>query len=174
MLKDKDLREFRPTYRYSNGKEITLQTLQNAIKDIAMQYQIPVAFYNDQIKSGGVFNSQVTDCIVIYHPEHRNDYYKIAISVQYQGTMAFVSAQDFGESKNLKKLNARGAAGSALKQGWNNAGREGNWSPGMSLVGGAIGGTVGVIRSLGGSKAKQEEENRYYGALVQILDEVIQ
>lgn len=173
MLKEKDLREFRPTYRYPNGTGITLQSIQNAIRNKANQYQIPVAFASEKIKSGGMLNSTVEDCLILYHPEHQKDYYNIAISIKRQGTMAFVSANDFGESKNLKKINAKSAAGSALKQGWKNAGKEGNWSPGMSLVSGAIGGAVGALRSLGGSKGKQEEENNYYGALMQILDEVI-
>lgn len=173
MIKDKDLRELRQTYCYRDGREVTLQRIQDAIREVSEQYQIPISFYNDQIKSGGMLNSQVTECLVLYHPDHRDDYFKIAISVRYEGTMAYVSTQDFGVSKNMKKLNAREVAVSALKQGSNDAKKEGNWSPGMSLMSGVIGGTVGALRSLGGSKAKQETENRYYASLMQILEEVI-
>ena len=173
MIKDKDLREFRQTYCYRDGSGVTLQGIQEAIKGNSERYQIPISFYNDQIKTGGMLNSNTVDCLVLYHPEHRNDYFKIAISIRYEGTMAYVSTRDFGESKNMKKLNARAVAGNALKQGWKDAGKEGNWSPGMSMMSGAIGSAVGALRSLGGSKAKQEEENRYYSSLLQILEEVI-
>lgn len=173
MIKEKELREFRPTYKYSDGTEITLQTIQNALEDKANEYQIPIAFYEEQIKYGGMLSSSMVDCIVLYHPEHRNDYYKIAISIKRQGTMAFISAYEFGESKNLKKLGARAGAGAAMKYGLKNISGGDKGVPGLSLVGGAIGGAVGLLRSVGGSKAKQEQENYYYGAITQIIDEVI-
>ena len=50
MIKEKELREFRPTYKYPDGTGITLQTIQNALKDKANEYQIPIAFYEEQIK----------------------------------------------------------------------------------------------------------------------------
>jgi len=173
MLKEKELREFCSTYQFSKGEEMTLQRIQDEIEKKSQQYEVPIAFYGEQIKSGGILNSTIDDCIVIYHPEHQKDYYKIAVCIRYQGKIAFVSFNDFGESKNLKKLSARNAAGSAVKQGWSNAGRNGNYSPGMSLTMGLMGGAIGALRSIGGSKAKQEAENNYYAALMQIIDEVM-
>ena len=76
MIKADTLREFRPSVRYKDGSGITLQTVQSAIKDAAQSMGIPVAFYAEQVKSGGLFNSSVEDCIVTYHPEHQNDYLK--------------------------------------------------------------------------------------------------
>ena len=178
MIKEKDLREFRKTYQYPDGTAITLQTIQNALEDKANEYQIPIAFYDEQIKSGGMLSSSIVDCIVLYHPEHRNDYYKIAISIKRQGTMAFVSSYEFGESKNMKKLGARAGAATAMKSGLKGIGGVTQGAPGVSraiggIIGGSIGGAVGLLRSIGGSKSKQEEENYYYGAITQILDEVI-
>ena len=54
MIKADTLREFRPSVRYKDGSGITLQTVQEAIKDCAQGMGIPVAFYSDQVKSGGV------------------------------------------------------------------------------------------------------------------------
>lgn len=173
MIKEKELREFRPTYKYTDGNAITLQTIQNALEDKANEYQVPIAFYEEQIKFGGMLSSSTVDCIVLYHPEHRNDYYKVAISIKRQGTIAFVSTNEFGESKNMKKLGARAGAGAAMKYGIKNIGGGDKGVPGLSLVGGAIGGAVGLLRSIGGSKAKQEAENYYYGAVLQIIEEVI-
>ena len=101
MIKADTLREFRPSVRYKDGSGITLQTVQEAIKDCAQGMGIPVAFYSDQVKSGGLFNSSVEDCIVMYHPEHQNDYFKFCIRVGRQGTYAFVSVNDFGQSKQM-------------------------------------------------------------------------
>lgn len=55
MIKADELREFRPVVRYRDGSNITLQTVQEALKDCAQGMGIPVAFYNDQVKSGGMF-----------------------------------------------------------------------------------------------------------------------
>lgn len=103
MIKADTLREFRPSVRYKDGNGITLQTVQEAIKDCAQGMGVPVAFYNEQVKSGGLFNSSVEDCIVMYHPEHQNDYFKFCIRVGRQGTYAFVSVNDFGQSKQMAK-----------------------------------------------------------------------
>ena len=81
MIKDKDLREFRPTVRYQGGQEITLKTVKEAIADCAAKFGIPVAFSSDQVKSGGLLNSSIEDCIVMYHPEHERDYFKFCIRV---------------------------------------------------------------------------------------------
>lgn len=51
MIKADELREFRPVVRYRDGNQITLQTVQEAIKDCAQGMGIPVAFYTDQVKS---------------------------------------------------------------------------------------------------------------------------
>lgn len=173
MIKEKDLNVFRDTYRYPNGSTITLQGIQSQLQSCASGYQIPIAFYSDQVKSGGLLNAQAEECLVIHHPAHLNDYYKIVITIKRQGTMAFVATYSYGESKNKNKLSAGSAAGASLKAGWKAAGKEGNWSPGMSLVTGLAGGAFHALKSLGGNKAKQEEEQLYYSALVQILDEVI-
>ena len=172
MIKQEELREFRPVYRYAEGGDITLQTIQNAIKETAAKYGVPVAFSADQIKSGGLFNKTIDDCIVLYHPDHAKDYYRIAISIKRQGTIAFVHANDFGESKNLKKLEARGQSKEAFKGAMR--ADASSMSVGADSYGAQLlkSGFKALV-SLGGSKAKQEEENTYYSALMMILDEVI-
>lgn len=173
MIKEKELYALRDTYRYPNGSTISLQGLQNQLQSCAAGYQIPVAFYNDQVKSGGLLNAQGEECLVMHHPAHLNDYMKIVFVIKRQGTMAFVATYAYGESKNKNKLNAAGAAGASLKAGWEAAGKEGNWSPGLSIVSGLAGGAINALKSLGGSKGKQGEEQLYYSALVSIVEEVI-
>lgn len=45
MIKADELREFRPVVRYRDGNQITLQTVQEAIKDCAQGMGIPVTIY---------------------------------------------------------------------------------------------------------------------------------
>ena len=91
MIKIDELREFRPTYRFEDGASISLEAVQNALATEAEKHDVPVAFYADQVKSGSLFNKQIEDCIVMYHPEHRYDYFTFCIRVQHQGSMAYVA-----------------------------------------------------------------------------------
>lgn len=159
MIKADTLREFRPSVRYKDGSGITLQTVQSAIKDAAQGMGIPVAFYAEQVKSGGLFNSSVEDCIVMYHPEHQNDYFKFCIRVGRQGTYAFVSVNDFGQSKQMAKADRAEFAKQDRK------GKSMSYKVG-SMIGAGI-------ANIGKSKQKLEEEQMYYQCVFDIFDEII-
>ena len=159
MIKADELREFRPQVRYQNGEGITLSTVQEAIKDCAMKMGIPVAFRGDQVKSGGLFNSSVEDCLVMYHPEHERDYFKFCIRVKRQGVYAFVSINDFGQSKQMNK------AGYAESYKADRKGQSMSYKVG-SMIGQGI-------MTIGKSKAKLEEEHMYYQCVFDIFDEIV-
>ena len=79
MIKEKELRDFRPDFQYKNGREITLDFVREKL-EIAMQNaSAPIAFVRDQIKIGGIFNSNTVDCLVMYHPEHTKDYFTMVM-----------------------------------------------------------------------------------------------
>lgn len=159
MIKADELREFRPTYQYKDGESITLEAVQSAMAEEAQKNGIPIAFYSEQVKSGGMFNKTIEDCLVMYHPDHRNDYFSFCIRVQKQGSMAFIAVNDFGSSKQMDKY-ARSEYAKEDRRGKD-----------MSYK---IGSMIGSgIRNLGKSKQKYEEEQNYYNALQSILDDVI-
>jgi hypothetical protein len=159
MIKADDLREFRPTVRYKDGSGLTLRAVQDAIQDCAQGMGIPVAFYTEQVKSGGVFNKTVEDCIVMYHPKHQNDYFKFCIRVSKQGNYAFVAVNDFGQSKQMKK------AGRA------DAYKEDRKGQSMSYK---VGSMIGQgITTLGKSKQKLEQEQNYYQCVFDIFDDIV-
>lgn len=166
MIKADDLREFRPQVRYQNGESITLTTVQDAIKDCAMRMGIPVAFTSDQVKSGGLFNSNIDDCLVMYHPEHERDYFRFCIRIRRQGSYAFVDIHEFGTSKQMNKAYRSELAKESVK-GYFKAGNE--YDTGK-MIGQAIGGALG---SIGKSKAKLEEEQMYYQCVFDIFDEIV-
>lgn len=159
MIKADVLGEFRPSVRYKDGDGITLQVVQDAIEECAQTMGIPVAFYDEQVKSGGLFNSAVEDCIVLYHPEHRNDYFKFCIRVGRQGTYAFVSVNDFGQSKQMAKAERAEFAKQDRK------GKPMSYKMG-SIIGAGI-------ANIGKSKQKLEEEQMYYQCVFDIFDEII-
>lgn len=153
MINGEHLREFRPVYRYKDGANITLSIILEELNSAAIRYGIPVAIKYDQVKSGGMFNKKVEDCLVLYHPEHPKDYYNVCIRVQRQGNIAFVAVNDFGNSKNEVKA---GSAAGAIKGG------------NLGVVGSAITNAI-----FGPKKSKVEAEHNYYASLIDLFDEVI-
>ncbi len=80
--------------------------------------------------------------------------------------MAFVSVDNYGTSKNAVKLmygnNARSDFKTAIfSKNENESGK---------ALGRAIGGD---LRSIGGSKAKVHEEELWYGAMTQIIRDIV-
>lgn len=159
MIKADELREFRPVVRYRDGSEITLQAVQNALEAAANSIGIPVAFYEDRVKSGGIFNKTIENCIVLYHPEHQYDYFKFCIRIATEGSYAFISCNDFGQSKQMNKADRVEAY------------KEDRRGKSMSYKVGSIIGQG--ISSIGKSKQKLEEEQNYYNCISDILDDVI-
>lgn len=162
MIKADELREFRPTVRYANGDGINLGTVYQAINDCAMNMGIPVAFKSDQVKSGGLFNSVVEDCLVLYHPQHEKDYYNFCIRVSHQGNIAFVSVNDFGNSR----LEGNAGSKAYLKDTMRNG-------SGAEKVGALIGAGARRLIKGGANKQKMEQEQQYYACLVDIFDQII-
>ena len=159
MIKIDELREFRPDVYYKDGTDVTLQSVQAAIMRYAQDRGIPIAAYTDQVKSGNILNKSIEDCIVLYHPEHRSDYFKFCVRVKHQGNYAFVSIMDFGTSKQMKKA------------GQTEAYKESRQGQSLSFkIGSLIG--QGLV-SIGKSKTKLEEEQNYYTCITDIFDEII-
>lgn len=162
MIKADDLREFRPQYRYTDGLDITLATVQAVIKEAAAERGLPVAFKPDQVKSGSLFSPTIENCVVLYHPEHENDYYKICIRVSYQGNCAFVSINDFGKSRLEGNAGSRDFLKETLKHG-----------SGAEKVGALIGAGARRIIKGGANKVKFEQEQQYYTCIADLFDDVI-
>ena len=155
MLKMDDLQEERAdvAYKVEKGVNVTLSNIQELIQKVADEYQIPVAFGEGQIKSGGMFNKTVSDCITMWHPDHPTDYFRNAITLRKQGLMNYVSIFYFGKSKQLGNQISADMAGEYLREG--KLGR-------AALTG---------IMSIGKNKQKHQEENDYYHALKEVFNE---
>lgn len=171
MIRDKDIVENLYSLKTFDSN-INLDTIKSAIQNAAAQYGVPVTFANDQLKVGGLLNSETRPCLIVCHPEHLKDYFKFVISIHQNSGMTFINCSTFGQSKNMNKLVARKQAGAVMKQGIKNALKEGNWSPGLSLTTGALISGAKALQSLGGSKAKKEAEQNYYDAILAIFEQL--
>ena len=124
MIRADELQEFRPQVRYENPKGLNLGLLQNAIRRSAEGLGIFVAFRDDQVKSGGIFNSTVEDCVVMYHPDHERDYFKFCIRVKQEGIYTYVNVNVCGQSTQMRKQNVADFAREDRKDGEDREGKE--------------------------------------------------
>ena len=51
--------------------------------------------------------ANVEDCIVLFHPDHKRDYFTFAIRVAHRGSSAIISIDGFGRSKLMKADESR-------------------------------------------------------------------
>lgn len=165
MIKEKELREMRERVRFQDGKGITLHAIRDALAEYFNEAEIPVKFYFDQIKFGGLISNSTGDCLVLCHPDHMTDYYKIAVQVKHQGKFAYVSVNDFGTSKLL------GNQGSAdyLKQVL-------SFNSGAAVsekIGALIGAGARALVKGGVNKQKLEEEQDWYAFVSEAFDDII-
>lgn len=136
--------EWMPQVRWPNGNDVNLALIQSRIQEEADENGIPVAFQEDQLKVGGFLSSQREDILIMYNPDHPNDYLRFAIRVMHQGKYAFMHVYNLGGSKNFRDDN-RAAAGSTFKK---------------------------IANALGGHNAKLQAEENYYTILRDCLENV--
>lgn len=146
---EKDLStEWIPQVRFPNGNNVNLVTLRAAIEDEAAKNGIPVAFREDQLKVGGLFSKQMEDILIMFNPEHANDYLKFLVRVQHMGNYAFMHVYNLGGSKNYRNSNLA-----------------------------SVGGTIGAVTKIGGlftgANAKLQAEEQYYTILADVLGNVV-
>lgn len=131
--------------RFPNGENVNLATTRELIQEQADENGIPVAFREDQLKVGGLFSSEREDILIMYNPEHPNDYLNFAIRVTHQGKYAFMQVYNLGGSKNFKNDN-KAYGGSTFKK---------------------------LTNLIGGHNQKLEAEENYYAILRDCLANVV-
>lgn len=147
MIKAAELKDTgKPGYRVKG--DITLKTLKSELKWINQEeYELPIRFYFDQIKSGGLFNSSVDKCLILENWEHPSDYFKYCITIRKQGKLTMVMMNYYGLSKLTGKAN------------WTEARRRN----------GTLGGII--INAISGvNQADLQEEYDYYGMIEEMFE----
>lgn len=149
MLKEKQLND--DINKFKTSVICTQQEAKTKIEHICAENEVPVSIEFDTLKIGSFLNSRELDCLVISHPEHQRDYYKIVVAL---GGFEVIMAST-GTSKQMKKQ----ALADANKQ----------WRKGRSMsekVGNVIGSAIWMI---GKSKDKLAQEQAYYNALIEVV-----
>jgi len=153
MLKLKEL-ESMGNVTFGNAEGVTYDNIKAAISDLAAQNQVPVAFYQDEAREGGMFSNTVP-VLVAYHPEHRSDYYNMAIVLTKQGTYGSVAVYAAGRSKQMDKF-ARSEANKEIRRGQSLSYKLGNAA-------------VSGLMNMGKNKQKLQEEQAYYEIILDII-----
>ena len=149
MLKEKQLNN--DLTKSKTSMMCSIGEAKQKIEKMASENQIPISIENDTIKVGSLFNSKTLDCLVISHPEHSRDYYRIVVILAV-GSVMMAST---GVSKQMKKF-AVSENAKAQRKGKSMSYKIGN------MVGSSI-------WSLGKSKNKLEAEQAYYDALFEVI-----
>lgn len=162
-IKAKELQQFRPIIRYSNGDDVTLARLEQELTIAARAIELPVMIEQADVSYGLLQGS--VPCLVLTHPDHQYDYLKFCVQIRMQGSNALVSVHTFGNSRQLKKeaiANERTGAGTALLFG------------GAAGIGYALGaGLRKAANAVGKNRSSLEIERLWYAQVSEIFDQII-
>lgn len=111
----------KPSVRYSaeNAQILSVEVAKKLLEDVNEEkYGLPITVMIDQVKSGGLFNSSVEDCVIIRNNEHSSDYFSYCLTIQKQGKMAYLSVYYYGMStltaKRRQSEERKGSLGGML------------------------------------------------------------
>ena len=140
----------------------TLEELMKIILASMQEKNIPCGAKYVQIKTGNIFNSSIENACMLYHPEHREDYFNYVFVFKQQGNMGRlyiyrggVSTQYSKEQFNqkMKGVSGTGVIGLLAKTG--------------SLA-------ARGINAIGKDKGKLQDEQLYYSSFEQNIVDTFQ
>ena len=131
--------------RFPDGNGIKLADVQARLRDECDSNGIPVDFRTDVLKTGGMFNKQSEDILVLYNTEHPTDYLQFLIRITYQGKYAFMDVFKVGSSKNYRNSNVA-ASGSTIRK---------------------------LANVISGTSSKLQEEENFYTILTDCFENII-
>lgn len=150
MIKEKELNNDLETIR--TGRQYTsLEEVRDVILDLARANQTAVEIIFDTVKTKGILRSQELPCLILAHPDHKKDYYKMVVLVG-NGEITIAST---GISKQMKKFDIA-EANKQIRSGKS-----------MSFKVGNI--LTSSLFTLGKNKDKLAEETEYYNMLAGIV-----
>ena len=104
MLRKDSIREWGdfPSAIRVKGR-ITLDMIQAALSNEESGLPtigIPVKYEREQIQSGGLFNKQVEDCLLVKNANHMTDYFHFVFTVRTTGAVTTIGVYYTGYSPN--------------------------------------------------------------------------
>lgn len=155
MYKEKDLEDLVDPILISGEGPTDADGIRKALAEIAEANSVPFVYDYDQMKFGGLFNSEVASALIIKHPEHPRDYYGIMVAVQHTPEGPFAHFYSVGKSKQMKKF-AISEKGKQQRKGQSLSFKVGNMA-------------VAELMSLGKSKDKLAAEQEWYDTITSVI-----
>lgn len=109
MYNREELLNIRKSFRLLGPEGMSIEILEAHAAEFSEKFGVALAWETDQIDNDGAMQ----DCLVLFNPDHKDDYYKIVVDFEVPGMLAALSASVTGESAN--GINRAGAV--ALMQG---------------------------------------------------------
>ena len=162
MYKAKDLEDLMQPMCISNenASAVTIESIKHIVSDMAEENSIPYCLESNEVKYGGLLNSEVVPALIITHPEHSRDYYGIMVAVQNDSGATYVHVYSIGKSKQMKKF-AISEIGKQQRKGQS-----------LSFKVGSL--AVQGLMSIGKSKDKLKAEQAWYDAIIAIIDSIME
>ena len=149
MIKEKELNN--DLERIAVGRVCSLAEARSDLLSMAQENSIPITLDMDSVKTKGFLHSQEIPCLVISHPDHRNDYYKIVLLIGDGEIMTGTT----GVSKQMKKFDVS-EANRQMRKGKSMSFKIGN------LV-------ANSLLTLGKNKEKLAQETAYYETIFAMI-----
>ena len=104
MISVSELRDIHPIVCYTpKGDSVTFEAIKNLINRTAKAHGITVAFDYDEVSSNEGGTNVIEDCLVIFHPKHRHDFFNVIFRIRREGDKAFIIKSEYGISAQLEK-----------------------------------------------------------------------
>lgn len=145
MIKEKELNNDLETFKV--GQVYSLVEARGVLLELAQANEVAIEIATDTVKTKGFFNSQEIPCLVISHPDHKNDYYRIVVLVG-NGEIMVAST---GVSKQMKKFDIA-EANKQMRKGKSMSFKVGNM-------------VTSSLFTIGKNKDKMAEEKAYYDTI---------
>lgn len=173
----------REPVRYMDGSEVTYDSIKQRLEEVVEQYGIPVSVETAEMNYG-IFGDKGVPCLVVVHPDHRDDYFKFCILKKEIGKTCTVEVNSYGKSTQLKRedyanntkiFDGRGTAGTASGLLFGGAVGAG-FAIGSAVTGIAGAGVKAIgkgINALLRNPNALESEKMWYQTVCSIFDSVI-
>jgi len=99
MVDAAKLHEIHPIHCYSpKGDTVSFKAIRNLLEKTAKDFGVPIAFCLEEITSEDRGSLVIEDCLVVYHPKHRQDYYSVIFRIRRERESAFIQKNVYGRS----------------------------------------------------------------------------
>lgn len=121
-IREKELAAYSDPIRMIDDDTTGFEAIDASLKSTAEMYGAEIEVWKDGVERG-TFDMNPISCLVLCHPEHKNDYFRFCITRKVQGKTCLVQIYTLGKStqmsleafqKNTRAFDGSGVRGTAV------------------------------------------------------------